>query len=189
MAPRTVRTGIAALVLTALSALSGCSSDTEPAAASDYKPAPVSSGPDHDKLVADTARDYMLAWLAENPADAKSMCELSTKAHRPNFDDDGGTITGCVNSYWKDIGAKDDDNGRAPLTIKISHLQDVAASQAHPAGKGVLATGHRAGEDQWRNVLRLIAEGGKWRVEQVEDVDDYFAHTADPVAPILAGKS
>jgi hypothetical protein len=189
MAPRTVRTGIAALALTALSTLSGCSSDTEPAAASDRKVAPAPPAPDHNKLIADTARAYMLAWLAKNPADAKSMCELSTKAHRPNFDEDGGTITGCVNSYWKDIGAGDDDSGRAPLTIKISHVQDVAASPTHPAGKGALATGHRAGEDQWRNVLRLIKEDGKWRVEQVEDVDDYFAHTADPVVPILAGKS
>ncbi|MEJ1202822.1 MULTISPECIES: hypothetical protein [unclassified Streptomyces] len=189
MASHTLRASGAALALTTLAALAGCSSDTEPNASTDHKPTSASSGPDTAQLVADNARGYMLAWQATNPSDAKRMCDLSTKAHRPNFDEDGGTMAGCLNSYWKDIGAEDDDSTRAPLTIKISHVQDVAASPTHPAGKGALATGHRAGEDQWRNVLRLIQEDGKWRVEQVEDVDDYFAHTADPVATILAGKS
>ncbi|WP_217246898.1 hypothetical protein [Streptomyces sp. AC602_WCS936] len=189
MSLHTRRTGVAALALLTLSALSSCSSDTESSPAADHKPTTAPPGPSDDNLVAKNAHAYMVAWHAHNPADAKAMCELSTRAHRPNFDDDGGTIAGCRSSYWKDIGAKDDDSTRAPLTIRISHVQDVPASLTHPAGKGVLATGHRAGEDPWRDVLRLVEEDGAWRVEQVEDDDPYFAHTADPVAAILAGKS
>ncbi|EGX58473.1 MULTISPECIES: hypothetical protein [Streptomyces] len=182
MNPRIRRASAAALAAAVLTALAACSnSDSD--SGSDK---PQKKGPSTEQLVSKAAQDYMHAWMAVKPADAKTMCELSTKASRPNFDEDGGTLAGCVKER-KTIGAEDTDTTRAPLDIKISNVQDVPASDTHPAGKGALATMHRSGEDQFRYAVRLVKEGDKWLIEQTSDVGDRFAHTADPVAPVLAG--
>ncbi|WP_431983848.1 hypothetical protein [Streptomyces qinglanensis] len=179
MNPRIRPAAVTAWSATALLALAACSSES---GTDDPKP----SGPSTKQLVTKSAHDYMHAWMAVEPADAKTMCRLQTKAARPNFDDDGGTLTGCIKEY-KDIGAEDADSDSPELKIKISNIQNVPASATHPAGKGVLATMHRAGEDRFRYVLRLVKEGDKWLIEQTSDsVGDRYAHTADPVAPVLA---
>ena len=154
----------------------GCSSDSN--TPSDPKK------PSTHQQVTHTARSYLHAWMAVKPADAKTMCSLESKASRPNFDDDGGTLSGCVKER-ADIGAQDNDTSRAPLEIKISHMQAMPATDRHPAGKGVLATLHRAGEDRFRYALRLVPEAKSWRVNQANDVSDRYDHTADPVAPVL----
>ncbi|MEV7885177.1 hypothetical protein ACWD3I_25365 [Streptomyces sp. NPDC002817] len=169
--------GAAAAVLTTLAACSDSGSGSDKA---------QTKGPSAEQLVTKAAGDYMHAWMAVKPADAQTMCALSTKASRPNFDEDGGTLAGCVRER-KTIGAEDTDATRAPLDIKISNVQDVPASDTHPAGKGALATMHRSGEDQFRYVVRLVKEGDQWLIEQTSDVGDRFSHTADPVAPVLAG--
>ncbi|MFB6884141.1 hypothetical protein ACFCY8_25265 [Streptomyces noursei] len=180
MNPHPRRTAGALLAVTALAALTACSTDS-----GTTKPAP--HGPSTTELVTKAAGDYMHAWMAVKPADARTMCELQTKASRPNFTKDGGTLAGCITER-KDIGAGDTDTNRAPLNIKISNIQDVPASPRHPAGKGAMATMHRAGEDQFRYVLRLVKEGESWHIEQTSDVGDRFSHTADPVAAVLADK-
>ncbi|MFD9040883.1 hypothetical protein [Streptomyces bottropensis] len=180
MNPRTRRASAAAVAAAVLTTLAACSTSDS---GSDK---PQKKGPSTEQLVSKAAQDYMHAWMAVKPADAKTMCELSTKASRPNFDEDGGTLAGCVEER-KTIGAEDTDTTRAPLDIKISNVQDVPASDTHPAGKGALATMHRSGEDQFRYAVRLVKEGDKWLIEQTSDVGDRFAHTADPVAPVLAG--
>ncbi|MEU5900344.1 hypothetical protein [Streptomyces venezuelae] len=164
---------VAAVLLTACS--SGEDSTDKPAA----KPDPTAQ-------ITKTAKAYVTAWFDSKPMDAKTMCELQTKAARPNFDDDGGTLKGCI-AERTDDSPEPAESGRAPLTIKITHVQEVPASDAHPAGQGVLATMHRAGEKPYRYVLRLVKEGSdQWKIEQTSDVNDRFAHTADPVAPVLA---
>ncbi|MFD3422033.1 hypothetical protein [Streptomyces decoyicus] len=180
MNPHIRRTAGAVLTATALTTLAACSSDTG-------SNKPKAHGPSTTELVSKSSHDYMHAWMAVAPADAKTMCSLQTKAARPNFDEDGGTLAGCIKER-KDIGDEDTDSGRAPLNIKISNVQDVAASASHPAGKGALATMHRAGEDQFRYVLRLVKEGDKWLIEQTSDVGERFSHTADPVASVLADR-
>lgn len=126
----------------------------------------------------------MKAWMLD-PADVKTMCELETKAARPNFTDDGGTVDGCI-AARKSLTERTPESDRAPLQFVIEHVQDVKASRKHPAGKGVLATGQRSGEKPFRYALRLIKEDGQWKIEQDEDVyEDRYGHTADPVADVL----
>ncbi|AKZ59534.1 conserved exported protein of unknown function [Streptomyces ambofaciens ATCC 23877] len=127
MTPRALRSIAAVLALTALIPLAACSNDTGDAPATDHKPTKSPPGPSDDALVAKNARAYMVAQHAQNPADAKTMCELSTRAHRPNFDDDGGTIAGCRSSYWRDIGEGDDDSTRS-----LSRLARARASEGPP---------------------------------------------------------
>ncbi|MFH0246366.1 hypothetical protein ACGRHY_28995 [Streptomyces sp. HK10] len=179
MNPRIRRTAGAVLTAAVLTALPACSSDS---GSDSDKPA---SGPATTELVTKAAHDYMHAWMAVEPSDAATMCELQTKAARPNFDEDGGTLAGCIKERQSDSSDEADSN-RGPLDIKISNIQDVPASTSHPAGKGALATMQRPGEDQFRYVLRLVKEGDKWLIEQTSDVGDRYAHTADPVAPVLA---
>lgn len=172
-APLATAAALAAMLLTACS--SGDSEKDKPAA----KPNPTVQ-------ITKTAKAYVTAWFDTKPTDGKTMCALQTKAARPNFDDDGGTLKGCVAERTEDSD-EPAESGRAPLTIKITKVQDVPASDAHPAGKGVLATMHRSGEEPYRYVLRLVKEGSdQWKIEQTSDVNDRFAHTADPVAPVLA---
>ncbi|MFI7087547.1 hypothetical protein ACIBUR_28625 [Streptomyces anulatus] len=176
---RTFRILTAGLSAAALAGLAACGSDT----GSD-RPAG-----DPTAKVAANARAYMTAWMASRPSDGKAMCELQTKAARPNFDEDGGTLDGCIKQRAQDSesGASDDTSGK--LTIKISAVQDVPASDAHPAGKGALASMSRPGKDPFRYALRLVKEDDQWLVEQITDVGEQFAHTADPVAPVLAQQS
>jgi hypothetical protein len=174
------RLAAAALTATALGALAACSSDPTPA-----KPA---ASADPTAQITSTTTKYLQAWMATTPSDASTMCTLETAAARPNFDDDGGSLKACIAQRQEDSAADTAEpaSTRAPLTIKVTAVQDVPASDTHPAGKGVLATLHRSGEDQFRYALRLVKDGDAWRIEQKTDVGDRYAHTADPVAAVLA---
>lgn len=176
---RTATTSWGTLALTA--SLAACGTDSTPTTVGDD----AHKGPGAEQQVAAVAKDYMRAWLIVSPSDSTRMCELQTKAARPNFDDDGGTLKGCITTYKDYFSDPDDDSGRAPLTVTIDHVQDVVASAQHPAGKGALATMHRTGEKPFRYALRLIKEDGRWRVEQTADVSDDHRHTDDPVAAVL----
>ncbi|MFI8932436.1 hypothetical protein ACIG3E_32830 [Streptomyces sp. NPDC053474] len=169
----------AMLVAALLTTLAACTSETDSGA---DKPA----APSANEQAAKTAHRYLRAWLATEPADATAMCRLQTRAARPNFDDDGGTLKGCVTESTDSSQDTAASRRRGALTIKISNVQDVPASDTHPAGKGVLATLHRPGEDQNRYALRVVKEGDQWLIEQTHDVGERYAHTADPVAPVLA---
>ncbi|MFI1944690.1 hypothetical protein ACH46F_12655 [Streptomyces virginiae] len=136
-----------------------------------------------DVQITAAAEGFMKAWMLD-PADVKAMCEHQTKAARPNFTDDGGTVEGCV-AERKSLTERTPEPGRAPLRFTVDHVQDVKASRKHPAGKGVLATGQRDGSKPFRYALRLVKEDGRWRVEQREDVASRYDHTADPVADVL----
>ncbi|MFF4951250.1 hypothetical protein [Streptomyces chattanoogensis] len=165
--------------------LTACGS-SESSAADGKSTSPQSDKPaaaDDDQQVSKAAQAYMKAWMID-PADVKAMCQLTTKAARPNFDDDGGTVGGCVTER-KDLAERSPEPERAALKFTITDVQDVNASRKHPAGKGVLATGQRDGEKPFRYALRLIKEDGQWRIEQRESVDSKYNHTADPVADIL----
>ncbi|MEJ8654795.1 hypothetical protein WKI65_43855 [Streptomyces sp. MS1.AVA.3] len=174
----TSRTWTAGLLAAlALGALTGCG---ESDAGDSGKP----KGASDTQQVATNAEKYMNAWMSKpNP---KVRCKLETKANRPNYRHDGGTLAGCISEYT----SHDDDQAdpsRAPLSIAISHVQDVQATGQHPAGKGALASMHRKGEDPFRYVLRLVKEDGQWAVEQSESVySGRYGHTADPVVDVLA---
>ncbi|MEU5425775.1 hypothetical protein AB0H73_09220 [Streptomyces olivoreticuli] len=165
-----------AVLVAALASCSSASSGT-----SDDHP----KGPGEAQQVTTVAKDYLHAWMAVSPADHKTMCELKTKAARPNFGQDGGTLDGCITASKDGAAGKDDNAGRAPLDITVDHVQDVTASRKHPAGKGALATLHRDGEEPFRYAMRLIKEDGHWRVEQTTDVGDNYRHSDDPVAGVL----
>ncbi|MFF6829870.1 MULTISPECIES: hypothetical protein [Streptomyces] len=175
------RLAAAALTATVLGALAACSS-------SDGTPAKPSASADATARVKSTATTYLRAWMAVTPSDGRTMCTLETAAARPNFDDDGGTLKGCIARRQQDSAADtaDPSSTRAPLSITVSNVQDVPASHTHPAGKGVLATLHRSGDKPFRYALRLVKDGDAWRIEQKTDVGDRYAHTADPVAAVLA---
>ncbi|MFF4205581.1 hypothetical protein ACFYZ8_33590 [Streptomyces sp. NPDC001668] len=175
------RLAAAALTATVLGALAACSS-------SGGTPAKPSASADPTAKVKSTAATYMKAWMAVTPSDGRTMCTLETAAARPNYDDDGGTLKGCIAQRQEDSAADTADpaSTQAPLSIKVSNVQDVPASDTHPAGKGVLATMHRTGDKPFRYALRLVKDGDAWRIEQKTDVGDRYAHTADPVAAVLA---
>ncbi|MFF9786330.1 hypothetical protein [Streptomyces nigrescens] len=182
---RTSHLAVAVLTCSALCALTACSSS------SSSPDTAASSGPSTKQLVTKSAKDFLHAWMAVEPSDGETMCKLQTKAARPNFDEDGGTLHGCITQRQRDSAGDTTDKGnatRAPLSISISNYQDVLASRTHPAGKGVLATMHREGEDQFRYALRVVKDGGQWHIEQKNDVGPRFRHTADPVAAVLADK-
>ncbi|MEU8432848.1 hypothetical protein AB0F18_08005 [Streptomyces sp. NPDC029216] len=176
---------LAAAVLTTAS-LTACGS-SEPAPKDGKAPSRPQEKPtavSEDTQVAKAAEAFMKAWMLD-PADVKAMCEHETKAARPNFTDDGGTVDGCIASR-KTLTERTPEADRAPLRFTIDHVQDVKASRKHPGGKGVLATGQRDGEKPFRYVLRLIKEDGQWLVEQYEDVyEGRYGHSADPVADVL----
>ncbi|MDJ0346958.1 hypothetical protein QMK19_34630 [Streptomyces sp. H10-C2] len=179
MNPLRSRLAGAVLAAAALTSLAACSNSS--GSATD------AAGPDPVQQVTTNARAYISAWMATEPADAKAMCALQTKAARPNFSKDGGTLDGCVAQRRRNSTPADPSAApRGPLTITISNVQDVPASATHPAGKGALATMSRPGRDPFRYALRLVKEGDSWLVEQTTDVGTRFKHTADPVAPVLA---
>ncbi|MFK0296338.1 hypothetical protein ACIQU6_38505 [Streptomyces sp. NPDC090442] len=178
---RTSRFATTVLTCSVLGALGACSANSS----SDKPSTPAT--PSTQQQVTTTAQNFMHAWMAVEPMDGKTMCALQTKAARPNFDEDGGTLAGCIAQHKRDSTA-DTTGGasRAPLSISLSNVQDVAASQTHPAGKGVLATMHRAGEKPFRYALRVVKDGNQWHIEQRNDVGSRYRHTADPVAAVLA---
>ena len=177
---RTSRLATAVLTCSVLGALGACSANSSP----DKATAPTTPSP--QQQVTTVARNFMHAWMAVTPSDGKTMCELQTKAARPNFDEDGGTLAGCIARRKQDSTADTNGASRAPLSISISNFQDVPASRTHPAGKGVLATMHRAGEKPFRYALRVVKDGNQWHIEQRNDVGSRYRHTADPVASVLA---
>ncbi|MGW0703021.1 hypothetical protein ACWD0A_27645 [Streptomyces sp. NPDC002867] len=179
MNPRIRCVTAAVLAGLATAALASCSSSNSPSDKS-------AAGPSTTELVTKSAHDYMHAWMAVEPSNASAMCKLQTKAARPNFDKDGGTLQGCIAERETISAGSSTDPSRGALDITISHVQDVPASATHPAGKGALATMKRPDEDQFRYALRLVKEGDTWLIEQTTDVGERYAQTADPVAPVLA---
>lgn len=171
----------AAAAAAALLTLSACGSSD------DGKPSGQDTARQDTKEVTNTAQTYMTAWMSR-PSQPEKMCNLETKAARPNYSKDGGSLKGCVTTYTGYFADQKPDN--TTLTVTIDHVQDVAASGTRPAGKGVLATCKRAGNDPFRYALRLVKEDGAWRIAQSAEADgDQYAHTADPVADVLASAS
>ncbi|WP_372412642.1 hypothetical protein [Streptomyces luteireticuli] len=168
----------AAATAAAISVLCACGSSGHGTAAEE------SPADDGRQAVAAVAKRYMEAWMVK-PARPKEMCELETTSARPNYSKDGGSAEGCVSTYEGYFKDQDTDSGRPPLTVSVDNVQDVVASRTHPAGKGVLATLRRDGEEPSRYALRLVQEGGSWRVEQNSDVGSRYRNTADPVADVL----
>ncbi|WP_030717952.1 hypothetical protein [Streptomyces sp. NRRL S-237] len=187
MPDRTDAVRAACLATTAVmtAALTACGSAEPAPHAGRSAPQPFGSptAVSEDVQIAAAAEGFMKAWMLD-PADVRSMCEHQTKAARPNFTDDGGTVEGCV-AERKSLTERTPEPQRAQLRFTVDHVQDVNASRKHPAGKGVLATGQRDGAKPFRYALRLIKEDGRWRVEQREDVRSRYDHTADPVADVL----
>ncbi|MER6126564.1 hypothetical protein ABT173_28895 [Streptomyces sp. NPDC001795] len=171
----------AAASAAALLALSACGSSD------DGKQSGNDAAQQETKQVANAAKAYMTAWL-QRPSQPKQMCELETKAARPNYSKDGGSLSGCITTYTAYFN--DQKPEKSALTIAVDHVQDVPASSSRPAGKGALATCKRAGGEPFRYALRLVKEGGAWRIAQRAEADgDQYAHTTDPVADVLADAS
>ncbi|OEV13738.1 hypothetical protein [Streptomyces nanshensis] len=167
--PRAAVAGLTAV--TALTLLSSCSSSRQTAEVERAK-------------VKHAATSYMQAWL-DKPSDPADMCRWQTKAMRPNHEADGGTIPGCIARYEDDFAEQDSDAGRGHLDIRVSHIQNVAATATQPRGKGALVTLHRSGEEPFRYALRLVPQSVTWRVSQTADVGSRYRHTDDPVDEVL----
>ncbi|MFE1190077.1 hypothetical protein [[Kitasatospora] papulosa] len=171
----------AAAAAAVLLTLSACGSSE------DGKPSGQDTAQQDTKEVTTTAQAYMTAWMSR-PSQPEKMCDLETQAARPNYSKDGGSLTGCVTTYSGYFADQKPDN--STLTVKVDHVQDVAASGTQPAGKGALATCKRAGGEPFRYALRLVQEAGAWRIAQSEEADgEQYAHTADPVVDLLASGS
>ncbi|WP_217223110.1 hypothetical protein [Streptomyces anulatus] len=171
----------AAAAAAALLTLSACGSSD------DGKPSGQDTAQQETKQVKATAQSYVTAWMSR-PSQPEKMCDLETKAARPNYSKDGGSLKGCVTTYTGYFADQKPDD--TALTVSIDHVQDIDASGAHPAGKGALATGERAGGEPFRYALRLVKEAGAWRIAQSEEADgEKYTHTADPVADLLANGS
>lgn len=171
----------AAAAAAALLALSACGSSD------DGNPSGQDTARQQTKDVTSTARSYMTAWMSR-PSQPATMCGLETKAARPNYARDGGSLKGCVTTYTSYFADQKADS--TALAVTIDHVQDIAASGSRPAGKGALATCKRADDEPFRYALRLVQEGGAWRVAQSAEADgEKYAHTADPVADVLANAS
>jgi uncharacterized lipoprotein len=166
---RTLTVTVAACA--ALGTLSACGSDpTGPRGT----PAELATG---------AATAYMTG-LANQSANPETMCELATKANRPNFPYDGGTLAGCITVY-QDAFA-DRQPTATPATVTVGRLRDVPATGTHPAGKEALVTVRKDGPALWRYVLRLAKEDGHWRVAQLHEADDTGNEPAgNPVAQTL----
>lgn len=137
MPDRTDAARAARLATTVLmtAALTACGS-SEPApndAGSTPQPFGNPTAVSDDVQITAAAEGFMKAWMLD-PADVKAMCEHQTKAARPNFTDDGGTVEGCV-AERKSLTERTPEPGRAPLRFTVDHVQDVKASRKHPAGK------------------------------------------------------
>lgn len=171
------RRGAAAALACAatLAGIDGCASHTAP-----HSGATSSASP-----AATTALGYLRAWLIK-PSHPDVMCAAELPQIRPNFAADGGTLHGCVAAYRDDFAHDLPEAGRAPLAFTIGDEQTLPAAGGHPAGTGVLATGHRAGQPAFRYALRLVQRNGLWKIAQVADVDpDRYGQDADPVAAVL----
>ncbi|MFF0052590.1 hypothetical protein [Streptomyces sp. NPDC005498] len=76
-----------------------------------------------------------------------------------------------------------------PVTAQGAPVK-VPASAGHPAGYGVLLTYTVTWPDDTstaRKALRLVEEGGTWRVDQREDVQDGDMGHGDPATAALSG--
>ncbi|MFJ4679157.1 hypothetical protein [Kitasatospora sp. NPDC088783] len=144
-----------------------------------HKPAAGAAG--DDSAVTTNAKNYLAAWYA-NPPRPQTMCELETVTARPNADA-GGSIDGCVKEYGEYFKDRTAEPGRPALAIDLGPVQSVPASAHHPAGKAVLATMHRDGEETFLQALRLVKDGSAWHVAQHTDVSARDA--AAPLATLL----
>ncbi|WP_199550303.1 hypothetical protein [Streptomyces sp. N35] len=129
-------------------------------------------GPSEDEQITKAATRYMQA-ITIAPTDEKTLCDLDASVHRD------GTLKDCIAAGKARLEEKREDDKRNGTTtetrpadkVTISHVQDVPASDEHPAGKGLLATlVSPHGGDQNRYALRLIKQDdGAWRVQQWTD--------------------
>ncbi|MFD9819068.1 hypothetical protein [Streptomyces violascens] len=210
---KTVRTATAAAGLAAALLLaSGCSShdgDRQDHGA----PAPSASTPDARAAVIQTARSYQEAVKRQ---DWRAACGLSTARLRGGSVDDctrsntpSSPSPETPNSPTPQAdppryadgstpkpratrttgGPERADTG--PVNASPADLVQAPATGDHPAGWGVLVTytvtwpGKPTTTE--RNALRLVDEGGTWRVDQHEDVQAGDEGHGSPVLAALGG--
>ena len=155
----------------ALAALSAC--------------APAGSRSDDRVQIRATAEEYMRAWL-DKPSDPRAMCRLQAPQMRPNYPADGGTRSGCIARYRQWFADQDSDASRGRLAIGVARVQPIRATATRPAGRGVLVALQRTGEQPYRYALRLVDDGGRWRIAQSEPVNNsLYRHAEDPVGVVL----
>ncbi|MGW0390856.1 hypothetical protein ACWDYJ_08125 [Streptomyces sp. NPDC003042] len=154
---------VATVVLTASLAMAGCSSSSGEAAGSPFAPK------DPKAAAMEVARTYMDAAVRD---DWKTACPLESQSYL------SGTVEQCVATHTDDeTSAPEAGSGPEPAgarQFKASDAVEVVAVGKHPAGFGVLVTqtetepGKPTETD--RVALRLVEEGGSWKVDQRERV-------------------
>ncbi|MBT2482925.1 hypothetical protein [Streptomyces sp. ISL-94] len=161
MSLRTIH--VAAVVLTASLAMAGCSSSSGEGAGSLF-------GPKDPKAAAmEVAATYMDAAKRD---DWKTACPLESQGFLH------GTVEQCVATNTEDETSAPASSGgpdRAEVgPSKASDVVEVPAVGKHPAGYGVLVTYTYTWPgkptETSRVALRLVEEGGSWRVDQRKEV-------------------
>ncbi|MCX4690945.1 hypothetical protein [Streptomyces sp. NBC_01408] len=178
MTRRTIH--VAALVLASSLAMTGCSSSSGEDGGSIF-------GPKDPKAAAmEVARTYMDAAKRE---DWKTACPLESQGFLH------GTVEQCVATNTEDeTPAPKASSGPARADVgpsKASDVVDIPAVGRHPAGYGVLVTYTYTWPgkptETSRVALRLVEEGGSWRVDQRKDVRPKdMAHMPDMPALVRA---
>ncbi|GGU49979.1 hypothetical protein [Streptomyces violascens] len=204
----TAAAGLAATLLLA----SGCSShdsDRQDHGA----PAPSASTPDTRAAVIQTARSYQEAALRQ---DWRAACGLSTarlrggsvedciKASTASTPSPGTSSTPTPEADPPRYADGSTPKPRAthttggpdradtgPVTASAADLVKAPAAGDHPAGWGALVTYTVTWPGKppttSRNALRLVDEGGTWRVDQYEDVQAGDEGHGSPVLAALGG--
>ncbi|MEC4571292.1 hypothetical protein [Streptomyces virginiae] len=158
-------THVAALALAASLLAAGCSSSGEDGGDAGSLPAPK----DPKAAALEVARTYMEA--AER-GDWKTACPLKSQGLL------NGTVEQCLASRT-DGDPSPSQSGSGPEPAGATHFKasdavEVAAAGKHPAGFGVLVTptSSEPGKptETERVALRLVEEGGSWKVDQRERV-------------------
>ncbi|MEV6677606.1 hypothetical protein AB0N09_12170 [Streptomyces erythrochromogenes] len=156
-------THVAALTLAASLLAAGCTSSGEDGEGSTFAPK------DPKAAAMAAAQTYM---EAAGRGDWKTACPLKSQGLL------GGTVEQCIASRTDgDPSPSPSGSGPEPAgaaQFKASDAVEVAAVGKHPAGFGVLVTqtGTEPGKpaETERVALRLVEEGGSWKVDQRERV-------------------
>ncbi|MFJ9935826.1 hypothetical protein ACIRSJ_22250 [Streptomyces virginiae] len=158
-------THVAALALAASLLAAGCSSSGEDGGDAGGLPAPK----DPKAAAMAAAQTYMQAVKGQ---DWKTACPLESEGYRR------GPVEQCIASRTDgDPSPSPSGSGPEPAgagQFKASDAVEVTAVGKHPAGLGVLVTPPETEPgkptETERVALRLVEEGGSWKVDQRERV-------------------
>ncbi|MEU9237110.1 hypothetical protein [Streptomyces subrutilus] len=187
------RTTTAALLLVSVLALTGCSESGGDDRKSD----------DPKKAVAAVAKEWQ---EADHRGDYRRLCELSTAREKHGTMDQcivfhGGATPQSSSSAASSPSAPSapsaasgslapsgpDGASTGPVTVEGDPVE-VPAVGKHPAGWGVMVT-FTVSKTIDRYALRVVDEGGTWKVDQYTEVQGHEMSQGNPVLAALTGEN